>query len=621
MRRALVPVLLVLTGVLVLVGGLAIWTESTVYDSRTFSRRATAVLNSQAFRSEAADLFTAELAKSGNQQAISFRPAFEAAVEAALDTDTFRSIIRNAIRQVHADVLRGGSGSSGINLSDSISLIAGTLQLPSDARGEVSEGGFGTAFADTTQELADLGVWRAEGLVRALGFGSLAGAVVLAAVAVVLSRDRRRTVWWLGWVLACVGVFVVALLWVVQWYVGNLYSDADLAAAVSGAISDVTLDLRTLALWTIGYGVVIAGAAAASDQLYTPATVGRRISTWLDHRRQTTAGTLLVGALGLVLGFVVIQNLAVMAVVLAAVVGLWLTYLGTAELLRLISRVAHDAESGRTSWWRPPLVIGVVLLLLAGLTTAVILTTSRSAANAAQSTPSGCNGSEELCDRRLDEVLFAGTHNSMSSALYPGWLFGEQIGPIADQLNSGIRALLFDTHYGVPSRARLPGSQTPVVLTDRARELSNPEFEGADPGVVERANALASRAPAAAEGDSTIYLCHNYCELGAISFASVLDDIKTFVETHPDDVVLIVIQDATTPDDTAQAFVDAGLEDKVATLQLGQPLPTLQELIDAGTTLVVFAEDGGATSGPAWYQPAYEGWFQETPFSYDSIDA
>ena len=93
------------------------------------------------------------------------------------------------------------------------------------------------------------------------------------------------------------------------------------------------------------------------------------------------------------------------------------------------------------------------------------------------------------------------------------------------------------------------------------------------------------------------------------------------METHPDDVVLIVIQDATTPEDTAQAFVDAGLEDKVATLQLGQPLPTLQELIDAGTTLVVFAEDGGATSGPAWYQPAYEGWFQETPFSYDSVEA
>ena len=132
----------------------------------------------------------------------------------------------------------------------------------------------------------------------------------------------------------------------------------------------------------------------------------------------------------MVLGFLVIQNLAAMAVVLAAVAGLWLTYLGTAELLRLISRVAQEAGTGRSSWWRPPLVIGTVLLLLAGLTTAVVLSTSRSAADAAKAAPSGCNGSEDLCERRLDEVLFAGTHNSMSSPLYPGWLFGEQIGPI-----------------------------------------------------------------------------------------------------------------------------------------------------------------------------------------------
>ena len=116
------------------------------------------------------------------------------------------------------------------------------------------------------------------------------------------------------------------------------------------------------------------------------------------------------------------------------------------------------------------------------------------------------------------------------------------------------------------------------------------------------------------DAEERLYLCHNYCELGAISFASVLEDIKDFVETHPDDVDLIDIQDATTPDDTAQAFIDAGLEENIATLKLGQPLPTLQELIDAGTTIIVFAEDGGAAGRPAWYQPAYEGWFQETPF-------
>ncbi len=619
MRRVFVPVLLALTGVLLLVGGLGLWVDSTVYDSRAFSRRAVSMLDSEAVRKAAADLLTTELVKVGNQQAISYRPAFQAAIEAALDTDTFRSIIRNGIRTVHADVLRGGGGSSGINLSDSISIISGNLQLPSNARGQpVQEGGFSSSFADITEDLASYGVWRLESTIRAIGFGCLAGAVVAAVLAIVLSRDHRRTVWWLGWVLAIVGVFVLALLWAAQWYAGRLVAGAELSSAVSGGISDITVDLRTLALWVVGYGIVVAGAAASTDQLYTPAVVGRRTARWLEARRQTTWGTLLVGVLGVVLGFVIIQNLAVASVVLAVVAGLWLTYLGTAELLRLLRRVTTD-ERTRSSWWRPPLVFASVLLLLAALTAGLVVTTSRSAADASDSAPSGCNGDEALCERRLNEVVFAGTHNSMSSALYPGWLFGEQIGPIGDQLNSGIRALLIDTHYGIPSRARLPGSQTPIVLTDRARELSNPEFEGADPGVVERANTLSARAPQAANAESSIYLCHNYCELGAISFASVLADVKKFVETHPDDVVLIVVQDATTPDDTAQAFIDAGLEDEIATLQLGQPLPTLQELIDAGTTLVVFAEEGGGDSGPPWYQPAYEGWFEETLFSYDSI--
>ena len=621
MRRVLVPVLLVLTGVLLFVGGLGLWAHSTIYSSSTFARRATSILDSQAVRKEVAERLTTELVRAGNQQAISFRPAFEAAIEAALDTDTVRSIFRNAIRTVHADVLRGGSGSSGINLSDSISVITSTLQLPSDARGSpIQEGGFATTFADTTEQLASLGVWSLESTVEIAGYACLAGAVLAAAAAIALADDRRRVVWWLGWVLVAVGVFAAALLWVVQWYIGTRFSDPELSAAVSGGISDMTVDLRTLALWTVAYGVVIAGAAAAADRLYTPAVVARRIGRWLDDRRQTSRGTLLVGLLGLLLGLVIIQNLAVASVVLAVVAGLWLTYLGTAELLRLIRRVA-TSERARRSWWRPVVAVGVVLLVLAGLTAGLIITTSRSAADASDSVPSGCNGSDDLCDLRLDQVMFAATHNSMSSPLYPGWLFGEQIGPIGDQLNSGVRALLFDTHYGIPSRARMPGSQNPIVLTDRARELAHPSFEQADPGVVDRANTLAARAPKAVDARSGLYLCHNYCELGAVSFPSVLQEIKDFVETHPDDVIIIDIQDATTPADTAQAFIDAGLEEHIATLKPGEPLPTLQELIDAGTTVIVFAEDGGGGGAPAWYQPAYQGWVQETPFKWDAVNA
>ena len=37
-----------------------------------------------------------------------------------------------------------------------------------------------------------------------------------------------------------------------------------------------------------------------------------------------------------------------------------------------------------------------------------------------------CNGYAQLCCRRLDQVVFAGTHNSMSAADSPGWLIANQ---------------------------------------------------------------------------------------------------------------------------------------------------------------------------------------------------
>src|SRR6187401_1117320 len=59
----------------------------------------------------------------------------------------------------------------------------------------------------------------------------------------------------------------------------------------------------------------------------------------------------------------------------------------------------------------------------------------------------GCNMHVELCDRPLDEVVFAGTHNSMAASSQ-GFLFARQQGGIVAQLASGVRAFLVDFHYG-----------------------------------------------------------------------------------------------------------------------------------------------------------------------------
>ncbi len=120
-----------------------------------------------------------------------------------------------------------------------------------------------------------------------------------------------------------------------------------------------------------------------------------------------------------------------------------------------------------------------------------------------------CNGHAELCDRRLDEVAFVATHNSMSAAEEPGWYFASHTRGIGDQLDDGVRGLLIDVYYGYATNRG--------VRTD-------PEVEGI-PGRVE--SSLGAEAAQAAENlisaigpippgaRKSLYLCHAFCELGA----------------------------------------------------------------------------------------------------------
>ena len=56
-----------------------------------------------------------------------------------------------------------------------------------------------------------------------------------------------------------------------------------------------------------------------------------------------------------------------------------------------------------------------------------------------------------------------------------------------------------------------------------------------------------------------MYLCHTFCELGATPLADALDDIRDFLVTHPDDVLVVINQDYVTPADFVSALDRAGL--------------------------------------------------------------
>jgi hypothetical protein len=197
-----------------------------------------------------------------------------------------------------------------------------------------------------------------------------------------------------------------------------------------------------------------------------------------------------------------------------------------------------------------------------------------------------CNGSEHLCDRTLDEVAFAATHNSMSAADQPGWRFTQQERGIGPQLEAGIHGLLIDMYY--VSETRRGVQNVPVAkVTDRAR-------------------------PVGIGGD--VYLCHTLCAFGATRATDALGDVRNFLAEHPREVLLISIEDHIRPRDVARVFEESGLDRYVWHGRLGpRRLPTLREMIDKDERVVAMAEN--RSGGVPWLHAQFD-LVQETPYRF-----
>jgi hypothetical protein len=198
-----------------------------------------------------------------------------------------------------------------------------------------------------------------------------------------------------------------------------------------------------------------------------------------------------------------------------------------------------------------------------------------------------CNGGEHLCERTLAEVAFAATHNSMSAADQPGWRFAQQEKGIPAQLEAGIRGLLIDMYYGVPTSRGIQNVPPPKVR------------EGSGPG------------PAAGRD---VYLCHTLCGFGATRAVDALRGVRDFLANHLREVVLVSIEDHVRPRDVARVFEESGLAALVWRGRIGPDrLPTLREMIDSGRRVVVMAEN--STGAVPWLRAQFD-LVQETPYRF-----
>ena len=226
-----------------------------------------------------------------------------------------------------------------------------------------------------------------------------------------------------------------------------------------------------------------------------------------------------------------------------------------------------------------------------------------------------CNGTEALCDLRLDEVALATTHNSMNDA-EDGFLYPSQERGIEAQLEEGARGFLVDAYLG---SVRQAGDEQIVYTELSDRRIARLVKAVGDKPAQEALRLRAQAGPPAAGAPRDVYLCHQFCELGAVLFSDVVDVLHRFLDEHRGEVVVMVIQDELAADELVPVLEDGGLEPYLATIDPSLPLPTLGSMVESGRRLVVGLEKGDL--GPAIPNVYDGGLVQEVPYKYSSMSA
>jgi hypothetical protein len=250
------------------------------------------------------------------------------------------------------------------------------------------------------------------------------------------------------------------------------------------------------------------------------------------------------------------------------------------------------------------LVGGLALLAIAGMAWVV----TRPDAEAAVGEIRAYNGLPQLGDRRLDEVVFATTHNSMGGGDIDGWMFPNQSAGIRRQLDDGIRGFLLDIHYGVPA-----GNYIKTHIDSAGNSMEKYAKEVGEEGM-QAATRIRDRLVGVETGKRGIYMCHGFCELGALGFVDALEEMRDFLVANPGEVLVVVLQDeSVAAADIERCFVESGLIDFVYRGPPGPPWPTLREMVDSDQRVLVMTEN--LREGIAWCHPAFDV-LQETPYTF-----
>ena len=435
-------------------GAILLYLRVELLDEQGFADRAVEAVRDPQVRATLADRIVSE-AIEVEPDLLSARPLLESAARGAIDTPAFEGLIRAAAINAHRVLFDEEEPTIAVDIADAAELIVPAVRSVdpelAEELPERLEAPLATLdrrdFAADTIELAEQ--------IRFLAIVLPILGIALLGTAVWLSDHRGLALRRAPLAVAAAAGLVLLTMAVAQPDATSRVEGLTLGQA-NDAIDDawdaLLGPLRTVALATgiVALGIALLVSPRAHRLLAPLGAAARSLSA--TPRGRAVRGLRGIGLLAA--GAVVVTADSDVVQAAGFVLGAGLVAWGSADL---IGAVAGPVPARRTrapiSLPGPRVAAGLALLLAAGAGTAAILSAGDdggAGASGPTERPESCNGAPELCERRLNEVVFAGTHNSMSAADEPGWVFANQRRSIEAQLDDGIRLFLLDPHWGVP---------------------------------------------------------------------------------------------------------------------------------------------------------------------------
>jgi hypothetical protein len=608
--------LLVLGSVLLLAGIIAGVGNHEVLDGSRFAAHADAIRKDPDVSRQAGIIISDRIIAADPDVAIA-RPLVESTATALVGSEAFGPAVRAMLTSVHEAFTSDGDDQLVLRLADVGAVLIAALRtvapdaaaaLPPDldvTLAEFGENGFSSSAIGHAH------------LVKTLSWLLPLLALLCFAGAVLLFDDRTRAIRAVGLAIASTGLVLATAV-----FVGGVVASRVDTDTLPAALGVAGWNQLTPALWTSAAVVAAAGYVLVLGSVLRlgmePRAYFLRAVGWLREPQATGPHRAARGAVLLAGGAAAVLSPVTTISVIVSAVGFVVGIDGAIELVRSVRRPDWLKRLLPRLLKRPEVRTALVAGAAFSILAALVVWNSRppeQAVAAMGSSDSGlCNGHAELCDRRYNEVAYAGTHNSMSALDEPGWFLAEQPTGIIGQLDDGIHVLLIDTWPGQAT------SRPGIVATseeDRA-EAKKQAVDAYGASVVDSALRLRDATNLAPTGPVEPYLCHAMCELGSTAFEPVMAEVKTWMEGHPREVITLFIQDELSPAVTAEVLEEAGLLSLVYTPSGDGSWPTLGEMIDSGQRLVVLAENrGGGTTYP-WLLQGFDE-VQDTP--YDATKA